>query len=126
VTAQAIQDIRNLIAGYAHAIDDGRTDDVVATFCPDATVAIPGRDVLTGLEAIRTAYAGMVPRRPQRHVVVNTLVTVDDDTASATSDLLVLGQGESGWAIRFVGRYRDEFRHTPQGWRFAARTLEFV
>jgi uncharacterized protein (TIGR02246 family) len=126
VTAQAVQDIRNLIAAYAHAIDDGRTEDVVATFCPDATVVIPGYDDLHGGDAIRTAYEGMVPRRPQRHVVANTLVTVDGETASATSDLLVLGKGESGWAVRFVGRYRDELRHTEKGWRFAARTLEFV
>lgn len=126
MTAQAVQDIRNLIAAYAHALDDGRTEDVVATFCPDATVVIPGYDVLAGQDAIRTAYEGMVPRRPQRHVVVNTLVTVDVETASATSDLLVLGKGgESGWAVRLVGRYRDELRLTGEGWRFAARTLEF-
>jgi hypothetical protein len=59
-------------------------------------------------------------------VVVNTVVTVADETASAVSDLLVLAKGEQGWAVRFVGRYRDELRHTDLGWRFAARTLEFV
>jgi uncharacterized protein (TIGR02246 family) len=126
MTAQAVQDIRNLIAAYAHALDDGRTDDVVATFCPDATVVIPGYGDLCGEDAIRAAYEGMVPRRPQRHVVANTLVTVDDETASAVSDLLVLGKGESGWAIRLVGRYRDQLRQTEKGWRFAVRTLEFV
>jgi uncharacterized protein (TIGR02246 family) len=126
VTIEAVQDIRDLIAAYAHALDDGRTEDVVATFCPDATVVIPGQDSLIGLDAIRTAYAGMVPRRPQRHVVVNTVVTVADATASAISDLLVLAKGEQGWAVRFVGRYRDELRRTDSGWRFAARTLEFA
>jgi uncharacterized protein (TIGR02246 family) len=126
VTTQAVQDICHLIAEYAHALDDGRTEDVVATFCPDATVVVPGQDALVGRDAIRTAYAGMVPRRPQRHVVVNTVVAVSDETASATSDLLVLAKGESGWAVELVGRYRDELRRTDSGWRFAARTLEFA
>ncbi len=122
-----VQGIRNTIAAYCQALDDGRTDDVVATFCPDATVALPGVGVLHGHDAIRAAYADLVPRRPQRHVVVNTFVTtVDDDTAEATSDLLVLGQGTSGWVVQLVGRYRDAFRRNENTWQFTSRQLEFV
>lgn len=125
--AQAVNDIRGVIAAYAQALDDGRTDDVVATFCPDATVSIPGMDVLNGHEAIRAAYSAMEPRRPQRHVVVNTVVTaMDDHTAKATSDVVVLGRGESGWAVHLVGRYTDDLRLTGTAWRFVARTLEFT
>jgi len=125
--AQAVNDIRDVIAAYAQALDDGRTDDVVATFCPDATVSLPGMDVIRGHEAIRVAYAAMTPRRPQRHVVANTVVSeVDDHAARATSDVLVLGRGEAGWAVRLVGRYTDDLRRLDTGWRFAARTLEFV
>jgi uncharacterized protein (TIGR02246 family) len=125
--AQAVNDIRDVIAAYTQALDDGRTDDVVATFCPDATVSLPGRDVIRGHEAIRTAYAAMKPRRPQRHVVVNTVVSeVDDHTAKAASDVLVLGRGEAGWVVHLVGRYRDDLRRTGGAWRFATRTLEFV
>jgi uncharacterized protein (TIGR02246 family) len=125
--AQAANDIRDVIAAYAQALDDGRTDDVVATFCPDATVSLPGTDVLHGHEAIRAAYAAMKPRRPQRHVVANTVVSeVDEDTAKATSDVLVLGRGEAGWVVHLVGRYTDELRRTGDAWLFASRTLVFV
>jgi uncharacterized protein (TIGR02246 family) len=125
--AQTVTDIRNTIATYAQALDDGRTEDVVATFCPDATVFIPGMDVLSGHEAIREAYSAMKPRRPQRHVVVNTVVSVtDDQTARATSDLLVYVRGASGWTLQIVGRYRDELRMSDMRWRFATRRLEFV
>ena len=125
--AQAVNDIRDVIAAYAQALDDGRTDDVVATFCPDATVSLPGTDVIRGHEAIRAAYAAMTPRRPQRHVVANTVVSeVDDHTARATSDVLVLGRGEAGWVVHLVGRYTDQLRRVEGGWRFAARTLQFV
>jgi uncharacterized protein (TIGR02246 family) len=125
--AQAVNDIRDVIAAYTQALDDGRADDVVATFCPDATVSLPGMDIIRGHEAIRAAYAAMKPRRPQRHVVVNTLVSeVDDDTAKATSDVLVLGKGDAGWVVRLVGRYSDDLRRVDTAWRFASRTLEFV
>jgi ketosteroid isomerase-like protein len=124
---QAMVGISNTIAAYCQALDDGRTDDAVATFCPDGTMAIPGADVLVGHEAIREAYAAMKPRRPQRHVVVNTFVTsVDGQTATATSDLLVMGKGEAGWSVFLVGRYNDALRQTDSGWLFQARTLEFI
>lgn len=125
--AHAVNDIRDIIAAYAQALDDGRTDDVVATFCPDATVSLPGTDVIRGHDAIRAAYAAMTPRRPQRHVVTNTVVSeVDDHTAKATSDVLVLGRGEAGWVVHLVGRYTDDLRLIDGGWRFAARSLQFV
>jgi uncharacterized protein (TIGR02246 family) len=126
-SVEAVHGIRNVISAYAQAIDDGRTDDVVATFCPDATVNLPGLDVMRGHEAIRAAYAKMTPRRPQRHVVVNTIVTATgEESATATSDLLVLVKGESGWAVQLVGRYEDELRRDDGTWRFAARRLTFV
>ena len=40
--ADVAEGIRATLAAYAHALDDGRTDDVVATFCPDGAVEIPG------------------------------------------------------------------------------------
>ena len=33
--------VRAALAAYTHALDDGRAEDVVATFCPDGVVDIP-------------------------------------------------------------------------------------
>ena len=63
------------IARYAHALDDGRTDDVVATFCPDGVSEIPGLGTHRGHDALGEAYSRWKPQSPQRHLVVNTLVT---------------------------------------------------
>lgn len=127
IDVDAMAGIRNTIAAYCQALDDGRTDDAVATFCADGTMAIPGSDVLVGREAIRTAYAAMKPRGPQRHVVVNTFLTgVVGDSATAVSDLLVMSKGDAGWAVFLVGRYNDALRHSDEGWLFASRTLEFI
>ena len=119
--------IRATIAAYTHALDDGRTDDVVATFCPDGICEIPGMGTHVGHDALRAAYARWTPRRPQRHLVLNTLVTAwSDDEASAVSDVVFLLQGESGWAVQVVGRYSDTLHRVDGAWRFHRRAAEFV
>jgi hypothetical protein len=123
--AGAVAGLRDLIAAYALAVDDGRTDDVVMTFCPDGSAEIPGFEVAVGHDALHAMYAGLKPRRPSRHVVVNTHVTDwNAPWATAVSDLVVLGQDGPGWAIQLVGRYRDLFHYADGGWRFHARKLE--
>ena len=63
-----------------------------------------------GHDALRAAYAKWKPRRPQRHLVVNTLVTDwNDHEATAVSDVVFILQGDAGWAIQVVGRYQDTF-----------------
>jgi len=119
--------VRAAIAAYAQALDDGRTDDIVATFCPDGSCDIPGLGAHEGHDALRGAYAAVTPRAPQRHVVVNLLVTDwDDHQAAATSDLIFLVKGEAGWSIALVGRYHDTLHRDGDTWRFHRRTAEFV
>ena len=40
--AEVAEGVRAAIATYTQALDDGRTDDVVATFCPEGVCQIPG------------------------------------------------------------------------------------
>ena len=123
--------VRRAIAAYTQALDDGRTDDVVATFCADATVEIPGMGTHVGADAIREAYAAWTPRRQQRHLVLNTLVTEwTADEAHATSDVVFLLKGDDGWAVQVVGRYddvlhRDRHAGDANQWRFHARRASF-
>jgi hypothetical protein len=119
--------VRAAIAAYTQALDDGRTDDVVATFCPDGGCDIPGLGAHQGHDALREAYARVAPRRPQRHLVVNTLVTEwTEHEATAVSDVVFLFQGDAGWSIQLVGRYRDTLHHDDRVWRFHHRAAEFV
>jgi hypothetical protein len=125
--ADVVEGVRATIAAYAHALDDGRTDDIVATFCADGVCEIPGMGTHAGHDALRAAFAGWKPRRPQRHVVVNTLVTDwDEREANAVSDVLFLLQGDAGWSIQLVGRYHDQFHDDDGKWRIHRRTAEFV
>ena len=122
--ATAVARIRDTIAAYAHALDDGRTDDLVATFAPDGVSTFPGTEPLRGHQALRAAYAALVPRGPQRHVVANTCVSeFDGRTALVVSDLVFLVKGDSSWTVRFAGRYTDRMRAEGDTWLFESREL---
>ena len=54
--AEVVEGVRATIAAYTQALDDGRTDDVVATFCPDGVCEIPGMGTHEGHDALRQAY----------------------------------------------------------------------
>ena len=125
--AEVVEGVRAAMAAYTQALDDGRTEAVVATFCSDGTCEIPGLGTHQGHDALREAYTKWEPVRPQRHLVMNTLVTDwDDDVARASSDVIFLLKAENGWAIQLVGRYHDVLHHSDGAWRFHSRLAEFV
>jgi hypothetical protein len=125
--ADVAEGVRAAIAAYTQALDDGRTDDVVATFCADGGCDIPGLGTYEGRDALRAAYAKWTPRRPQRHLVVNTHVTDwSDDEATAVSDVVLLLLGDAGWGVQIVGRYEDMLHRDGEAWRFHRRTASFV
>ena len=125
--AEVAEGVRAAMAVYAQALDDGRTDDVIATFCADGVCEIPDMGTHTGHDALREAYSKWKPRRPQRHLVVNTVVVEwNDHEATAISDMIFLLWEDSGWAIKLVGRYHDVLHHDDGTWRFHSRTATFV
>jgi hypothetical protein len=125
--ADVAEGVRTTIAVYTQALDDGRTDDVVATFCPDGGIELPGMGTHRGHEALRHAYSTWEPRRPQRHLVLNTVVSEWSDTeATAISDVVFLLLGDTGWSIQLVGRYHDTLHHDGGTWRFHRRAATFV
>jgi len=125
--ADVAEGVRAAIAAYTLALDDGRTDDVIATFCTDGSCDIPGLGAHQGHDELREAYARVTPRRPQRHLVLNTLVTDwNDHEAYATSDLVFLLMRDEGWAVQLVGRYEDVLHNDGGTWRFHQRIGSFL
>ena len=119
--------VRSTIAVYTQALDDGRTDDVVATFCSDGSCELPVLGRHHGHDALRHAYSRWQPRQPQRHLVFNTVVTEwDDSEARAVSDVVFLLLDDSGWAVKFVGRYHDVLHRQDDTWRFHQRVATSV
>lgn len=123
--AEVAEGVRAAMAAYTHALDDGRTDDVVATYCEDGAFEMPGMGTFVGHDALRKAYAGWVPKVPQRHLVENTHVTEwNDHEASAVSDVVLLVQSEKRWNIQFVARYHDTLHHADGTWKFHRRSVQ--
>ncbi len=124
--SEACAGISATLAAHVHALDDGRTDDIVATFTPDGVCDIEGMGRFEGAEALREADAGWKPRMAQRHLIVNTHVSdLDDDRARAMSDVVFMVLTDAGWVIQLVGRYDDELRHADGRWLLAERIARF-
>jgi uncharacterized protein (TIGR02246 family) len=115
------------VAAYAHALDRGDSAAVAALFCPDGVSEVEGAGVFEGRASIEASYAKFVVRRPQLHLVSNTVITSRTAVeAVATSDLVFLQRGSAGWAVRLVGRYDDVLHRHDDAWRFHHRKATFL
>jgi hypothetical protein len=125
--ADVVAGVGNTMAAYTQALDDGRTEAIVATFCPDGVCDMPGLGRHVGHEALRAAYGTLTPRQPQRHLITNTLVTEwDEHEARVSSDVVFLRQSDRGWRVGVVGRYEDVLHLDGSTWRFHSRVATFV
>jgi hypothetical protein len=124
--AEMAEGVRAAVAVYTQALDDGRTDDLAATFCPDGATEMPGLGRHQGHQAPRRVDHQVTPTRPERHLVLTTLVTgYGDHEARATSDVVLLVKGSEGWPVPLVGRYHDVLHSDEGTWRFHSRVAEF-
>ena len=124
---EVAENVRAVIAAHAHAQDDGRSDDIAALYTADGALEVPGMGVYEGTEAIRATWDAWKPQQPQRHIVTNTLVTSwNDQEARATSDVVYVQNGDTGWSVQIVARYHDTFRNAAGTWLLSRRSEEFV
>jgi 3-phenylpropionate/cinnamic acid dioxygenase small subunit len=118
--------IQRVLARYCHTIDDGAFDEFGALWADDAEFVLRGT-VTRGRAAIRDAIEAMQPpERRGRHLTMNAVVDVDGDVARAVSDFLFFVRDPGApAALRYIGRYHDEFARADVGWQFCRREIEF-
>ncbi|GIF25530.1 hypothetical protein BJ973_003807 [Actinoplanes tereljensis] len=115
------------VSGYAHALDAGRTAEVVALFAPGGVSEIVGLGTFAGQEELQAGYAALVPAAPQLHLVANTVITpAGPDEATAVSDLAFFQRGAEGWALQLIGRYDDTLRRHGDSWLFERRVTTIL
>jgi uncharacterized protein (TIGR02246 family) len=125
--ADVFAGVYSAIAAQAQAQDAGDAERIAALYAADAVLEVPGMGTYQGTDAIQAAFAGWKPKGLQRHMPVNIVITDwDDDTARATTDVVFITQGDSGWAVQMVARYHDEFRRAGDRWLFSRRADEWV
>jgi hypothetical protein len=115
--------IRELLHLYCFYMDEGRFAELGALFAADGEWAAPYRSA-TGPAAIAAWLTQSVPAAPRRmHYVMNSVIAVAGDGATAKSNYLVMVEGSDGPVPSVCGTYADVLIRAPAGWCFRRREL---
>ena len=123
----AREQIRHLVASYAHCADGGRLDELVSLFAPAGVLEVPDGQQYRGRDAIRAFLADIQARlaaatttRLIRHHVSNLRieVTSKSEAAAVSYFFVITERGPDHW-----GRYRDRYVCSDGRWRFAHRRV---
>jgi uncharacterized protein (TIGR02246 family) len=111
--------IRELLAGYALALDAGDFEECVQLFAPDGEFLVygktfAGRDAIAGM--FRDAARGL-------HLTGSARIEVDGQRATARSQVLFVRAGDL--QLR-PALYDDELTRVDGRWRFARRRCRFI
>jgi uncharacterized protein (TIGR02246 family) len=120
--------IREVMARYCFALDDGRFADMAALFTEDGTWhTFFGK--ATGRKAIAEFAAGLRAHRPGPtpraiHHVTNIVITLDGDTAKVRSNWTTVQNSPDGPKIGSGGAYDDDMVKIAGQWFFRYRTID--
>ncbi len=112
--------IEQLLARYAHGVDDRRFDDVGRLFAVDARLVV-GRHTFAGRdEIVATLTAAAASSEPGKHVCANVDIEVDGDRATVASDFVMIAADRT---VASAGRYTDELARENGRWCFTTRQI---
>jgi uncharacterized protein (TIGR02246 family) len=122
-------EILEVVARYAHAVDDRDIDRILECFAPDGRIEFEGgRMSGDGHDGIRKAFGeafaapALAAPATSTHLMANTLVTIDGDTAHAeTQGVAYLASATLGTVVTRGLRYSDDLRRDDDGWRITRR-----
>ena len=119
--------IREVMARYCFALDDGRFDDMAALFSEDGTwQTFFGK--ATGRKAIAEFAAGLRAHRSVNpraiHHVTNIVIALDGDTAKVRSNWTTVQNSPEGPKIGSGGAYDDNMIKVGGEWFFRHRTID--
>lgn len=127
---------RDVVERSARCVDDGDADGIAALFAPDGVLQRSGGAALQGCEAIRASYAARPADRITRHLVTNTVVDLDGNTAHARSCVLLWSGssddsdspfGRTAQQRQLIGEFDDLLQQQADGaWRITRRIASFA
>lgn len=122
-------EIQDLLARYAHAIDDREWEALDRVFTPDATIDYSELGGSKGKLPETKAFlaSAMGNFSAFQHLSTTTRLEIDGDRATARTILfnpmVMMHEGEE--RVFFIGLwYRDTLVRTADGWRIAHRREE--
>ena len=117
--------LHELRARYTHYYDGADLDGFVALFTDDGMLQLGPAGFARGHTELRAALAApMATAAFACHFTTDEMTEfIGDDSARGTSRFAVhYGRLPD---IQGAGTYHDEYRRTPDGWRFVSRTISF-
>ena len=126
--------IRDTLYAYGTALDYGDRDQFLRCFTPDADyyvsmrIGAAGAFEFHGLDQLSGYFDGHThaPAAWHKHITTNPTITIDGDSAAATSYFVrVDAGGEAGPAtVLASGRYQDQLVRDRGTWRIRSRRCE--
>lgn len=121
------QEILNTLYAYGHSLDYGLEADWLNCWHEEAVLKWPNREPIKG-HAVLTAvfrHHTHAPAAYHKHIVVEPVLRIDGDQATAACYFARLDRYPSGPHARSFGRYIDKLVRCPDGrWRFMERIAE--
>jgi ketosteroid isomerase-like protein len=119
--------IRELLARYCFHFDNGEFDAWLDLFTPDGIFDLGTRGRFAGRESLQKFLKSLPLTNGlplMKHCVLNSIVDVVGDHATAQSYVVVVRDGDV-LAVSVAGRYYDSLAKTGGGWRFTERKVHF-
>lgn len=129
------RDCARLLNIYSHRVDFGEASRLADLFTEDG-IWEADELVLSGRDAIRAHFLKRekVVRRVSRHFVTNVHIDVRSETEAVGISYFLnfrhdRQEGDLSLPVpaevpKYSGEYRDEFRLTDEGWRFAVHHVD--
>jgi hypothetical protein len=119
-----IEDLRSLRLRYHDAINENRGGDIAELFTEDGEVDFGYLGATRGRPKVGKFFGNVGNLLDSvTQFVHNHIVEVNGDTGTGIS-YLEAKTVSKGLGYRVAGRYRDTYRRTPEGWRFARMEFE--
>lgn len=119
--------IRRVLEHYCTALDHGDADALAGLFDDDCTFTMMGH-TYQGRAEISTVWERLdsTERPTTLHALINPIITVDGDRATATSGWAMLDRSRADGctAVAMAGHYHDSLaRGRDAHWRFTSRRV---
>ena len=118
--------IRDLLTRYCLHIDAGRYEEWVGCFTPDGVFDSPILGRWQGADKLRQftqRYREWTGAHQPRHCVMNVLIEVEGERASAECYLLMTHAAQGKTELVISGRYEDQIAKIDGQWLFKERKV---
>ena len=124
--AEVFAGVYTTVAAHSQHQDAGNTNGIMALYRRTRSSRYRGwASSRVRTRSGRPGTAGS-PGGCSAHAVNIVITDWADEEARATTEMVFLAQGETGWSVQIVARYQDVFRPVDGRWLISRRADEYI